>query len=817
MNYSLSLFSFGFFSFNKARIQSLFKTLLFFIFIFSGFNVYSTSCVTVTSITCSNCVAGVIDNDPGPVTTTFCVSINQAETGSNWIHGAFVNGSPAGFNMATMTGSGVPGGWDGVGAWLYMPAPAFTSANSGNLITQAGWYNDRSADGDPGNNIGDNGVGDPSPHTFCFAITAKSCAVLGAISTPGTISFGFTSDSYSGAWTDNTCGIETPATSFAYSLDCCPVIANAGTDVTLCGGASTTLDASASQNETTYAWSNGATTATTTVTPAVTTTYTVTVGNGTCTDTDDIIVTVDNLSVDAGPDQTICPSTVSTPLGGTYSNPLLITQTFTNSTVVAIPDQGNVNSTIASTLAGGIITQICLDIDHIWNEDLDIRLTCPGGTTIDVSSDNGASGDNYNNVCFTRTAGLNINTTSGVITNITGNWLPEQSLATLDACASNGNWVLNVADDAMFISGTLNTWNITIQPPVTILWSPATNLSSTSVLNPTFTNPGPGTYTYTLSVTDSKCTVTNDVIITVIGPILSSVITNTSCTGNTGAVNLTVASGTSPFTYVWSNAATTEDISLLAAGTYTVTVTDAKSCTATLSNVVVAPGAPTLSSVLTHINCNGAATGAIDLTVTGGTSPFTYTWSSGPVTQDLSSIIAGTYTVTVTDNNLCTATHSATLTQNTAITITPTLVTNVLCPCEATGAIDITVAGGVPGYTYLWSNAATTEDLTGLTGPSYTVTVTDTKSCTKTTSIAVTSPSAITIALVSSVTPTCNGVCNGTATFQASGGTGPYDYSNTGGAAYQFNNQAGNVTYPGLCSGAITITVRDANNCVTPP
>lgn len=220
----------------------------------------------------------------------------------------------------------------------------------------------------------------------------------------------------------------------------------------------------------------------------------------------------------------------------------------------------------------------------------------------------------------------------------------------------------------------------------------------------------------------------------------------------------------------------------------------------------------------TDVACFGGNTGAIDISTISGVAPYTYAWSNGSSTQDISGLVAGSYTVTATEAGGCTATGTYIITQNPIITITPTLVTNVACPCESTGAIDITVTGGVSPYTYLWSTTATTEDITALAGGvSYTVTVTDSKSCTKTSSIAVTVPSAITISLVSSLNPTCNGVCNGSATYQASGGTGPYDYSNNGGGAYQFSNQAGNVTYSSLCAGAITITVRDANNCVTPP
>ena len=102
--------------------------------------------------------------------------------------------------------------------------------------------------------------------------------------------------------------------------------------------------------------------------------------------------------------------------------------------------------------------------------------------------------------------------------------------------------------------------------------------------------------------------------------------------------------------------------------------------------------------------CNGASTGAIDLTVTGGVSPYTYVWSNNATTQDISNLAAGTYTVTVTDANGCTKTTSATITQPSALDLS---VQTTPAPCHgnAGGSVNLTVNGGVPAYAYLWSTA----------------------------------------------------------------------------------------------------------------
>lgn len=150
---------------------------------------------------------------------------------------------------------------------------------------------------------------------------------------------------------------------------------------------------------------------------------------------------------------------------------------------------------------------------------------------------------------------------------------------------------------------------------------------------------------------------------------------NVSCNGgNNGSATANPSSGTPPYSYAWSNGASTQTISGLTAGTYTVTVTDDDNCTDTESVTITQPAAINLSTFVTDESFPGAQDGAIDLSVSGGTSPFTYVWSNGANTQDISGLAAGVYSVTVTDNNNCTATTSATVNSggcNTTITTFP--------------------------------------------------------------------------------------------------------------------------------------------------
>ncbi|MBK8565196.1 MAG: T9SS type A sorting domain-containing protein [Saprospiraceae bacterium] len=194
----------------------------------------------------------------------------------------------------------------------------------------------------------------------------------------------------------------------------------------------------------------------------------------------------------------------------------------------------------------------------------------------------------------------------------------------------------------------------------TFLWS---NGATTQTIG----NLVAGTYTVTVSA-GTACTGTASRTVT--APALlagTTVVTNTSGGLNNGAINLTVSGGTPFYSFAWSNGRATEDISNLAPGTYTVTITDSKGCTATRSATVGSSSAPpmTLSFSVTNAS-NGQNNGAINLTVSNGTAPFTYKWSNNATTEDLANIAAGTYTVTVTSASSGTATGSATVGSNTS-------------------------------------------------------------------------------------------------------------------------------------------------------
>ncbi|GAA4463597.1 hypothetical protein GCM10023093_12430 [Nemorincola caseinilytica] len=312
--------------------------------------------------------------------------------------------------------------------------------------------------------------------------------------------------------------------------------------------------------------------------------------------------------------------------------------------------------------------------------------------------------------------------------------------------------------------------------------------------------------TYSVIVTDAN-SYTTTATVTITQPVVlaaTATSTDVSCNGGAnGTIDASVSGGTAPYTYNWGGGVTTEDRSGLVAGTYSVVVTDAKGCTATVSKTISQPAALTATATTVDVSCNGGANGTIDLTVSGGTSPYTYNWGGGITTQDRTGLSAGTYSVTVTDAKGCTATLSKTIGQPAVLSASATF-TNVSCNGAANGAIDLSVSGGTTAYTYNWSNGATTQDLSGLVAGIYSVLVTDAKNCTTTVSKTITAPSAVT-ATTSSTNALCNGCTNGTASVSAGGGTPSYTYLWSTGATTS--------SVSGLAAGTYTVTVKDANNC----
>ena len=285
--------------------------------------------------------------------------------------------------------------------------------------------------------------------------------------------------------------------------------------------------------------------------------------------------------------------------------------------------------------------------------------------------------------------------------------------------------------------------------------------------------------------------------------------TNPTCGGSNGVISMAPTGGTAPYTYNWNRGGTTgtgtgTTISGLVAGTYNVTLTSSTGCLATLSRTLTATPPLSISAVSTPVSCFGTLTGSIDATTTGGTAPFMYSWGGGVTTEDRTGLAAGTYNVTVTDANGCTASTSSTITTpSVALSVSGTT-TNTTCGAS-NGSINITAAGGTAPYTYNWGGGVTTEDRTALAAGSYSVTVTDAKACTVVQSFTITQPSALVLSTVLTH-PTCPApTADGAILLTVTGGTAPYTYNWGGGITTQNRT--------GLVAGTYTVVVTDAAGC----
>jgi len=330
-----------------------------------------------------------------------------------------------------------------------------------------------------------------------------SCATSGEVGTGASISVSpTTTTTYyarnnNGAWSAG-------CASITISVDTAPAI-NAGVDQEVCEGASVTLAASGADS---YSWDNGISDGIA-FTPASTTTYTVTGtdANG-CSNTDQVLVTVNsNPTVDAGADQTICSGSSASlsasvsPAGGSFSGG-----------GVGFTDLSTTTSNITVSGTGmnaSDIGYVMINIVHTWDADLDITLIAPDGSSIDLSSDNGGSGDNYTNTIFSSTGTTPITSGSAPFT---GTYTPEAPFSGLTGSA-DGVWTLSIYDDASGDTGSLLDWNINFDDPNVYSWTPSATLSDAAITNPSATPTT--TTTYTLSASLNGCSASDDVVISV--------------------------------------------------------------------------------------------------------------------------------------------------------------------------------------------------------------------------------------------------------------------------------------------------------------
>jgi len=588
--------------------------------------------------------------------------------------------------------------------------------------------------------------------------------------------------------------------------------ASAGPNKSLCVGNSTTLNGSGG---TSYLWApagtlNNNTIATPVANPTITTTYTVTVSNANgCSATNSMILTINNLPVgNAGPNNAICigNNTTLNATGGTsyvwspaatlsnanIANPVA-TPTSTTTYTVSVTDANGCTAT-----SNKVVTVNPLPIANAGNDaaiclNLTTNLNATGGTTY----------------AWSPTAGLSISTIANPVASPTATTTYTVTVTNSNNCSATDNLILTVNPLPIASAGPNkaicigNSTTLSGSGGTGYLWAPAATLNNNTLATPT-ANPTVTT-TYTVTVTNSNgCTATSSMVLTVNPlPPANAGTNSTICTGHSTTLN---ASGGT--VYVWAPAASLSNANIAnpvasptVTTTYAVTVTDNNGCSATNNNVVTVNLLPTANAGTDQIICLNQSA---NLTASGGTQ---YLWSNNAITPNInvSPAVNTTYTVTVSDNNGCSATD------NVSVNV------NQLPPAEAGSNLAIclgnnTTLNASGGTAYSWSPAADLSN-NSIANPvasptvntTYTVTVTDNNGCSATDNMVLT---------VHPLPPASAGnnaqICLGhNTTLNASGGVS-YSWSPTNSLS---NASIANPVASPTANTTYTVTVTDNNTC----
>jgi gliding motility-associated-like protein len=602
--------------------------------------------------------------------------------------------------------------------------------------------------------------------------------------------------------------------------------ANAGTDQIICAGQNANLTAFGGMS---YLWSNGQPTQSTNVSPPATTLYSVTVTDADgCTDEDDVLVTVNNLPpASAGPDQAICFgntanlnasggisylwSPASTLSNAAISNPVSTAQSTTTYTVT-VTDANGCSAADGMTLTvnplpvanAGLDQTICIGSDANLNASGGIMYNWSPSTWLNVTNISNPVATPADTITYTLTVTdvngctdvddmtVNVNlipTSTFILTSPSCVGLNSTITYTGTASASaQYNWNF---DGGTIISGSG-------QGPYLVSWS------------------SPATYYISLTVTENNCTSPVTTIPQIIGQVTATlaVTDSISCYGfSDGSVTVT-ALGQPAYSYAWSDLQTGITATGLDANTlYTVTITDSYGCTTAQGISLTQPQPLTMNFITTDALCYNSNDGSASALVTGGTTSYQYVWQpSGTATNvnSVSTLHAGTYTLSVTDLHGCSIDTTFIINQPPLLTYTYTT-DSVNCYAGSDGSILINTSGGTPQYSYEWNPSVSTGPTAGnLSFNTYYVTITDSHGCDTTAFINVYQPPQIVFNTSGDVT-----ICYGQSTIisaNATGGTGSYTFTwdNGLGIGSSFNvNPTVTTTY--------TVMIADANGCTVAP
>lgn len=561
-----------------------------------------------------------------------------------------------------------------------------------------------------------------------------------------------------------------------------------------------------SPNNLTFLWSNGATSANLNNVPAGTYTVTVSAG-GDCTVVESYTVEDDReypiLSLTADPSS--CGFNNGSVILDVFNGPGPYSYNWSNGS-----NQQNLNNVPTGAYSVTVTTGLgctATDLTIVESVPIDIDVAAFVGANNSCGAPNG-----YIDLDIDPPGQYTYSWSHGPTSQNIGNLGPGTYTVVVSRGTCSATASYDVVDDLVLPNANASsspatcgqpTGSVTLSvsgasPPYTFLWS---NGGNTQNLN----NVPPGTYTVT--VTDlSNCTTTATATVgnTLISPNISGTPSpNTSCSAPNGSININVTPAGPAYSFAWSNFTNAPNPTNLASGNYTVTVSFGVGCSAT-STLFVPNNTvdPVINAAIIPSIC-GQSDGGINLTITGGSSPYAFNWSNGAATEDLSDVLAGNYTVTVTDANGCTADSLFNVPNNSSTFSISGVAAPVTSCLASNGSIDLTITPAGP-YTYQWSNGETTQDLNNLPPGTYTVTVVETGTCEASASFVVADNRTFPSANIAVTPDVCN-LLTGAANLSVSGGAQPYTYA--------WSNGASSEDLTGIASGTYEVTVTGANGC----
>ena len=488
---------------------------------------------------------------------------------------------------------------------------------------------------------------------------------------------------------------------------------------------------------------------------------------------------------------------------------------------------GNVTTQNINNISAGVYTVIVTDVNGCSQTAI-VLVEETGGVTVDLTAIQNVSCYGANNGSATVSA-------SGGTPPYTYSWSPYGGNGSTATGLGAGVYFVTVTDVNGCIGVEITDPAITQPQNLSIITSQnniscyGANNGSASI---TVTGGTPG-YTYawsttgavspnisglaigihSVTVTDSHgCTEVSFVNISQPEQLVVAIenYSNVSCYGGSnGSVSCIVTGGTTPYNYSWSPSGITSSLaSSLTPGTHTVYVTDNKGCVGSASVILTQPTALSLTTSQTHNVCFNGTNGTATVVPAGGTAPYSYSWSpTGGSNSTATGLAAGNYFITVTDLQGCEKYSVITINQPTSVLTSFANHNHVNCYGGNDGNVEVSVTGGTPGYTYLWSTGSTSPILTGLTAGTYFVTVSDNFNCADTAVFTILQPNAPLLVSINSQNVSCNQLTDGSALANVSGGTTPYSYVWVPSGAHTQNAL-------GLTAGNHTVSVTDDNGCM---